>query len=86
MDIFSEGTRCPKICYSNIVPLRKLFSIETFSHIYEYLERECKHNYDVNSNMQWVGELKSAAVSNCKCEGKISMVYTVKPLAALFFQ
>ena len=31
--IFLEGTRYPKICYSNIVPLRTFFSSETFSHM-----------------------------------------------------
>ena len=27
-----------------------------------------------SSGMRWEGELKSAAVNNCKCEGIISMV------------
>ena len=31
VEIFSDGTRS-KICYSNIVPLQKFISIETFSH------------------------------------------------------
>ena len=32
VEVFSDGTHCPKTCSSNIVPLRKYFSIETFSH------------------------------------------------------
>ena len=28
MEIFSGGTRYSKICYSNIIPVRKIFSIE----------------------------------------------------------
>ena len=32
VEIFSDGTRWLKICYLNIIPLRKIFSIEKFSH------------------------------------------------------
>ena len=42
-----------------------------------YLEWELKHvvrTRGVNSGMWWEGELNSAAVNNCKCEGIISMV------------
>ena len=28
MEIFSDGSRYPKICYTNIIPVRKIFSIE----------------------------------------------------------
>ena len=31
VEIFTDNIRCPKICYWDIVPLRKVFSVETFS-------------------------------------------------------
>ena len=29
LEIFSDGTRYPKICYTNIIPVRRIFSIES---------------------------------------------------------
>ena len=66
MKIFSDGSRCPEICYLNIVPLRKFFFVEKFL---MRIFRTGVRTHGANSGTRWEGELKSAAVNNCKWEG-----------------
>ena len=49
--------------YENISPLK---------HFLMWIFRTVVRTHGVNSGMWWKGELKSAAVNNCKCEGIIS--------------
>ena len=37
VEIFSDRTCCPKVCYANIIPVQKFFSIEIL--LIEYLEQ-----------------------------------------------
>ena len=56
---------------------RILFHYENVSpskHFLGQIFRTGVRTHGVNSGTRWEGELESAAVNNCKCEGIISMV------------
>ena len=73
---------CPKICYSNIVLLQIFSPSKHFLVLIFRIGARTRGvnsstrwgTRGVNSSTRWEGELKSAAVNICKCEGIISMV------------
>ena len=66
VEIFSDGTCRPKICYSNIIPLQTFVSIEKVVS-FGYLEQECKHMVGMVSSVKSSSNLQQWPSGNPEC-------------------